>query len=77
MLSPSIVPSSFADDLLEGAEAIAAFVYGDKKHRRKIYHLASTDGIPTFNLGAIVCARKSTLIEWIKVQEARGFGVVG
>jgi hypothetical protein len=63
----------FADDLLEGAEAIAVFVYGDTKHRRKVYHLAATNGLPTFNLGAIVCARKSTLLEWVKAQEARSF----
>jgi hypothetical protein len=65
------VDSTFADDLLEGADAIAAFVYGDKTRRRKIYHLASIQAIPTFNLGAIVCARKSTLLQWIKAQEAR------
>jgi hypothetical protein len=63
--------ASFADDLLEGADAIAVFVYGDKKYRRKVYHLATINGLPTFNLGAIVCARKSTLIEWVKAQEAR------
>jgi predicted kinase len=63
--------TSLADDLLEGADAIATYVYGDPKHRRKVYHLAATRGIPTFNLGALVCARKSTLIEWIKAQEAR------
>jgi hypothetical protein len=66
-------PSELADDLLEGADAIATYVYGDKKHRRKVYHLAATRGIPTFNLGALVCARKSTLLEWIKAQEARSF----
>jgi hypothetical protein len=65
--------ASLADDLLEGADAIAAYLYGDRKHRRKVYHLAATHGIPTFNLGALVCARKSTLIEWIKAQEARSF----
>jgi hypothetical protein len=66
-----------AGDLLEGADAIAAFLYGDKDRRRKVYHLASKNSIPTFNLGAIVCARKSTLVEWIKAQEARSFDGVG
>lgn len=62
-----------ADDILYGADAIAAFLFGDDaKHRRKVYHLAATNGLPTFNLGAIVCARKSTLLEWIKAQEAGG-----
>jgi hypothetical protein len=64
-------PNELADDLLEGADAIAIYVYGDKKHRRKVYHLAATNGLPTFHLGALVCARKSTLMEWIKAQEAR------
>ncbi|WP_299803173.1 DNA-binding protein [Tardiphaga sp.] len=63
---------SFADDLLEGADAIAAFLYGDKTKRRKVYHLAAINGLPTFNLGALVCARKSTLLDWVKAQEARG-----
>lgn len=58
-----------SDDLLDGADAIAQFVFGDAKYRRKIYHLAASGGIPTFNLGAIVCARKSTLLAWIKQQE--------
>jgi hypothetical protein len=39
--------TSLADDLLEGADAIAAYVYGDRKHRRKVYHRAATHGIPT------------------------------
>lgn len=59
-----------ADDLLQGADAIASFLYGDPKKRNKVYHLARINGIPTFNLGALVCARKSTLLEWIKSQEA-------
>ncbi len=67
----------FANDLLQGADAIAAFIYGDKGYRRKIYHLASINSIPTFNLGAIVCARKSTLVEWIKEQESRNCSRAG
>ncbi|MDB5616099.1 DNA-binding protein [Tardiphaga sp.] len=63
--------SELASDLLEGADAIATFIYGDKKHRRKVYHLASTNSLPTFNLGAIICARKSTLLDWIEAQEGR------
>lgn len=63
---------AIADDLLRGAEAIAKFLYGEAKQRRKVYHLAATNGIPSFNLGAIVCARKSTLLEWIRAQEKRG-----
>jgi hypothetical protein len=69
--------NEIASDLLQGADAIAAFIYGDKGHRRKIYHLASIDSIPTFNLGAILCARKSTLVEWIRTQESRNCSRAG
>ena len=60
-----------ADDLLRGAHEIAAVVFGSAKHRRKIYYYA-TDAklrMPVFRIGAIICARKSTLIEWIARQE--------
>jgi hypothetical protein len=66
--APSIDPK---DDILRGADAIAAFVYGDKRHRRKVYNLAATSSMPTFKLGAIICARKSTLLNWMKAQEAQ------
>ncbi len=55
------------DDLLEGAEAIAEFMFGDKAKRRKIYHLL--DDLPTFRLGNTICARKSSLLAMIKAQE--------
>jgi hypothetical protein len=76
--SPSIVTSSsdLADDTLHGAEAIAEFLYGDREqtHIRKVYHhasAASANRLPTFRLSNMICARKSTILEWIKVQEAR------
>lgn len=31
---------TIGDDLLHGAEAIAVFVLGDGKHRRKVYYYA-------------------------------------
>ena len=63
---------TLADDLLRGADAIATFVFGNVKHRRKVYYYA-TDAklrMPVFRIGAIICARKSTLLEWIEQQEA-------
>lgn len=57
------------NDLLDGAEAIAEFVYGDRRHRRRIYHLAETGQLPHFKLGAMICARKTTLLAWIEAQE--------
>jgi hypothetical protein len=76
--SPSIVanPSELADDTLHGAEEIAEYLYGDRAqtHVRKVYHNASpasANRLPTFRLSNMICARKSTILEWIKVQEAR------
>jgi hypothetical protein len=70
---PSLVPAELclADDLLEGAEAIAKFLYGDERKRRKVYHVAESGKLPTFRLGAILCARKSKLLDWIEDQERR------
>ena len=63
---------SLADDLLVGAAAIAKFIYRDGKKRRRIYELAVVDGpskFPSFRLGGIICARRSTLLAWIEGQE--------
>lgn len=71
---PSPVPAEpclLSDDILRGAEDIAEFLFGDKKQRRRVYHVASTSRLPCFRLGAILCARKSKLLEWIEAQEAR------
>ncbi len=61
----------FARDLLQGAEAIATFLYGDPGSRRKVYHLAATSNLPVFKLGAMLCARRSVLLHWIESQERR------
>lgn len=68
-MTPETTP--LADDLLRGADAIAEFVFGSTKHRRKIYYYASDAKIrmPHFRIGNVVCARKSTLLTWIKQQE--------
>ncbi|MBS0233484.1 MAG: DNA-binding protein [Proteobacteria bacterium] len=60
---------SIADDLLEGADAIATFIYGSPQKRRKVYHLAQTSNLPVFRFGAVLCARKSRILEWIESQE--------
>jgi hypothetical protein len=64
-------PTTLADDLLRGADAIAEFVFGSAKHRRKVYYLATEAKLrmPVFRIGSVICARKSTLIEWIERQE--------
>ena len=62
-----------SSDLLCGAAAIAEFMFGDPKLRRQVYHLAEygrgEQKIPCFRLGAKLCARKSTLSQWITQQE--------
>lgn len=63
---------TLAEDLLRGADAIAHFVFGDAKERRKVYYYASEAKVrmPTFRMGNVICARKSKLIGWIEQQEA-------
>lgn len=58
-----------AADILQGASAIAAWT-GFKP--RTVYHLAATGALPTFKVGDLVCARKSTLGAWIAMQEQQG-----
>jgi hypothetical protein len=67
--TPEVRP--LADDILRGAEEIAAFLFGSTRQRRKVYHLAETSRMPCFRLGAVLCARRSTLLGWIEEQEAR------
>lgn len=57
-------------DLIHGADEYAAFLFGDAKQRRKIYFLASRNAIPFFKIGSTICARKSTVIDWMAAQEA-------
>jgi hypothetical protein len=59
----------FSEDLLRGADAVAQFLYGDGKMRRKVYHLAATTNFPHFKLGAMICARRSVVLRWIEHQE--------
>src|SRR5690242_13947676 len=68
---PSHAPQGeLSHDLLEGASAIARFVFGDEtaKSRRRVYNLADQkrdDRLPVFRMGTQICARKSTLLKWI------------
>jgi hypothetical protein len=61
----------FAQDLLRGADEITEFLFGDRKLRRRVYHLAATSNLPVFKLGSVICARKSVLLKWITDQESR------
>ncbi len=62
---------AISDDVLFGAGKIAEFLFGDVKHRRKVYYLtnAAKNGIPHFKIGQTTCASKSALLRWITEQE--------
>lgn len=64
--SPS---SELGDDLLVGAAAIAAFVFGSEKERRRVYYMAEINELPCFQLGTTLCARRSTLMRHIAHRE--------
>ena len=64
-----------AGDLLRGADQIAAFIFGDKASRRKVYYLAECCRLPIFRLGATLCMRPSAYRQWIENQEARAIPV--
>lgn len=59
-------------DILKGAAAIAEYLFGTRARRREVYYLAEREQLPVFKLGAMICARRSTLETWIAVQEQRG-----
>lgn len=75
--APQKTDVHLADDILEGAEAIAQFLFrgtSDRqrgRNRRKVYYLAENSQIPFFRLGAILCVRKSVLLDFIAAQEIR------
>jgi hypothetical protein len=60
--------------ILHGVDSIAAFLCGDDpKGPRRVYHLTSevreADRLPVFKMGAIICARPTTLLAWIAARE--------
>ena len=63
--------STLANDLLRGADEIAEFLYGDRKKRRQVYHLAQKGCLPVFKFGAILCARRTRLVAHIEEMETK------
>ncbi len=63
--------TTFIEDKLEGAEAIAEYLFGDPAERTKVYTLVHEAKIPVFRMSRKLCARKSTLMRWIEQQEAQ------
>jgi hypothetical protein len=70
-------PVELADDMLRGADEIAAFIFGERGSRRKVYYLAECARLPVFRLGSVLCARKSVLLRWISGQENRVLDSLG
>ena len=64
-------PSSPAGDLLFGAAAISDFMLGSKSEgaRQRIYGLVHRRLIPIFYMGSTICARKSSLLNFIEEKE--------
>jgi hypothetical protein len=58
-----------AGDILYGADEIAEFLSGDRKHRRRVYNLVDSNNLPIFRIGASICGRRSVLLHWIADQE--------
>jgi hypothetical protein len=69
---PSTTPlDTLPSDLLRGANQIALFLCGDARLRTRGCGLCNAGQIPYFKLGAIICARKTTLLSWLVDQEQR------
>jgi hypothetical protein len=65
----------FADDLLQGARAIAVFLFGDPREARAVYYRYEKKRLPCFRLGgATIYARKSVLIRYVEAQEQHNVG---
>jgi hypothetical protein len=67
---PAMAEPCLADDLLRGADELAEFIYGDRRQRRKVYHLGETSSFPLFRLGGMLCGRRSRIKQFIEAQEA-------
>jgi hypothetical protein len=65
------VTTQLYGEVIRGAEAIAEFIFGDRSHRRKVYHLAECSQIPIHRLGRTLCLRPSAYKLWIEDQEHR------
>jgi hypothetical protein len=37
---------------------IAVFLFGDRKHRRRVYNLVEGNALPTFRVGVNICEEK-------------------
>ena len=68
---PEPQPSEKAEQPLHGAEAIAQYIFGDRKARRRVYYLAECSKLPIYGFCATLYLRPSAYRLWIETQEAR------
>ncbi len=61
-------PLIVCDDLLIGGSAIAKELHTT---RHRVYRLAAQGRIPFFRMGNVVCARRSTLAEFMSSEEKK------
>jgi hypothetical protein len=68
---PNDQPLERAEKPVEGAEAIAAYLFGDSTKKRRVYYLAEKTALPLYRMGSTLCLRPSAYKSWIKNQEDR------
>lgn len=66
-------PATLAPDMMVGAAEIARFLFASDEFRfqRRVYYLCtrSKRPLPHFRLGHRIATRRSTLMDWIALQE--------
>lgn len=75
MLNASLRIPPLRGDTLRGAAAIAEFLFGDPTLRRSIYHHIEHHRLPVFRIGRCICARRSSLSEWVHEQERAAIAI--
>jgi hypothetical protein len=64
------ISSYHLSDVLRGAREISAYYPGDPAQFRKIFRWCASGRFPHFREGkTLICARKSTIDKWIRLQE--------
>lgn len=66
-------PTTLAPDMMVGAAEIARFLFDSDEFRfqRRVYYLVTSAKcpLPHFRLGHRIATRRSTLMDWIALQE--------
>jgi excisionase family DNA binding protein len=67
-LAEGLRMDTIKDDLLNGADKIAAYL---GVPRTLVYRMADRGELPTFKLGRSICARRSALLRHVAALEAK------